>query len=483
MKNIILSLFIAVFAVQMLTAATVSIQQVSNAVPGTGLAVAVTGNFSGVTNGVTAFQFDISIDDACLAAPVIQNSVFAGIQSNLITSTTLRVIWVDYTAHNVTNGKFFDIVFTYNGGNSNLDFITASCTVTASGALPVTTSYTSGWVHMVTPTPGIVISQEVGITGQAVNIPVTATEFYNIGGFTLNISFANPAVISGSITAANINSSLAAGVTVNDLGGGAFRVIWATASTSNISLVNNTKLFDLHFSYVGGTSAISFNTGTSNLNNNAPPYNSIAGVTYTNGSVAGYSAEIKLFLEGLYNSGTGLMNKAKDYVAGSIVDKYSGTIADMVTIELHASGTYGTLIYSATNVALNTDGTVAVNIPIEYSGSYYITIKQRNHIETVSKTIVSFGSRPVAYDFTTAANKAYGDNMKSIGNGKYGVYAGDVNGDGVVNVNDRSPIITNMRAAANGYIVTDLNGDGVINVNDRSIVLLNMRAAVIKKTP
>ena len=106
MKNIILSLFIAVFAVQMLTAATVSIQQVSNAVPGTGLAVAVTGNFSGVTNGVTAFQFDISIDDACLVAPVIQNSVFAGIQSNLITSTTLRVIWVDYTAHNVTNGNF-----------------------------------------------------------------------------------------------------------------------------------------------------------------------------------------------------------------------------------------------------------------------------------------------------------------------------------------------------------------------------------------
>jgi len=471
MKKLIISLVMVVFTLPLFAQATVSIAQLDNVVPGAGLAVAVNADFTGVNNGVSAFQLDITFDNACLTLTGLQNSAYNGIQYALQNSNTVRVIWNDYAAHSYLNGRMFDLVFTYNGGNSNLGFNGATSSVTGFGAIPVTTDFLAGWVNQIPATPGLIIADVAGASGQTIDVALTANEFYNVAGFTLIINFADPSVVTGgSVSLANINSNITSGMQYS-YAAGVLSIIWAKPTGgTNVSVAAGTKLFDLRFTYAGGSSDIDFNTASCSINPNVYPYNPFAGVTYTNGSIIGYNAQIKVFLEGLYNSGTGQLNKAHDYVGGVIVDKYSGTIADLVTVELHASNNYSTIVYTAADAILNTDGQVEVNIPVEYSASYYNTIKHRNHIETVSNTATSFASRPMSYDFTTAANKAYGSNMILLSDGKYGFYAGDVNQDGSVNGTDRSLIQSNVLALTQGYVAEDINGDGSVNGTDRSMV-------------
>lgn len=293
MKKIILTLLIAVLSAQLYATATVNIQQLENAVPAPGLPVTVSADFSGVSGGVSAFQFDITFDVACLTFTGLQNPALANIQYNMINSTTLRVAWANYAAHSYLNGKLFDLVFTYNGGNSNLAFIGASSSVTAFGAIPVATNFTPGYVHMVSATPGLTIATATGQSGQTVNVPLTANGFYNVGGFTLKINFLTPGVVSGSsVVLANINAAVSSVLTYSYQASGLLSITWTRPSGINISVPDGTKLFDLQFSYAGGSSAINFNTGTSSISQAVWPYNPFTGVTYTNGSIASSSASI-----------------------------------------------------------------------------------------------------------------------------------------------------------------------------------------------
>jgi len=162
---------------------------------------------------------------------------------------------------------------------------------------------------------------------------------------------------------------------------------------------------------------------------------------------------------------------------------YAGNIADLINVELHASGSYGTPVYTVEGVELLQDGTASFDIPADYSSDYYITIKHRNHLETVSANTVSFANLEVSYNFTTAATQAYGSNMKELESGVYGIWAGDVNQDGFININDSGPTINAVRSGDKGYVATDINGDGYVNINDSGPVINNVRAGKQKETP
>jgi hypothetical protein len=150
--------------------------------------------------------------------------------------------------------------------------------------------------------------------------------------------------------------------------------------------------------------------------------------------------------------------------------KFDGTVADLITVELHVQGNYGSPVHIVEDVELHQDGTAAFSIPNHLSSSYYITIRHRNHLETVSGAPVSLASPQVSYNFTTAAGQAFGDNIKEVATGVWGIYAGDVNQDGVVNFSDRSTVQSNLLSITTGYIPADVNGDGIVNFLDRSIV-------------
>ena len=106
---------------------------------------------------------------------------------------------------------------------------------------------------------------------------------------------------------------------------------------------------------------------------------------------------------------------------------------------------------------------------------YYIQLEHRNSLETWSNTPQQFTASVLDYDFTTANTQAYGDNMIQINTSpvRFGIYSGDVNQDGIIDLNDVLMIYNDANAFGSGYVVTDINGDSVVDLNDVIIAYNN----------
>ena len=79
----------------------------------------------------------------------------------------------------------------------------------------------------------------------------------------------------------------------------------------------------------------------------------------------------------------------------------------------------------------------------------------------------TLSSNSALYDFTTSSSKAYGtDPMADLGGGKWGLYAGDGDRNGTINVLDYGNVVNFLFDT--GYKFGDLDLNGVINVLDYS---------------
>jgi PKD repeat protein len=178
---------------------------------------------------------------------------------------------------------------------------------------------------------------------------------------------------------------------------------------------------------------------------------------------------LTVFLEGLY-TGSGTMRKAQNETG----DQYPGTTADQITVELHNAANYANIIYSAVNVNLSTSGQASIVIPGSYSGSYYVTVKNRNGLETTTASPVSFSASTITYSFNINT-QAYGDNLHQMGDGAWVIYSGDVNQDGIIDSGDMIPVDNIASTFGTGYMPEDANGDGLIDSGD--MILLDNSAA------
>ena len=187
---------------------------------------------------------------------------------------------------------------------------------------------------------------------------------------------------------------------------------------------------------------------------------------------------VNTYLEGLYNTAAGLMNEAQDVG----VPMWGTGVADKITVELHDAINYNTIVYADEDVSLSTTGIATVTIPVVFNGSYFVTIKHRNSIETTTASPVSFAGSSITVSFD-APEKAYGNNLKLLLPGIYGIYAGDVSRDGVVDANDMIQVDNAAKEFWIGYIVTDVNGDGKVDNEDQLFIFNNSALFVIKLTP
>ncbi len=183
------------------------------------------------------------------------------------------------------------------------------------------------------------------------------------------------------------------------------------------------------------------------------------------------------FLESLYN-GNGTMRKAQN--AGG--DQYPGTTADQIAVELHNSLNFSNIVYTEPFVNLSTTGEAVVEFPANLGGSYYITIRHRNSLETTSKQPVSFAGSLINYSFD-GPEQAYGNNMLLMTDGHYTIFGGDVNQDGAVDTADMTPVDNDASGFASGYLVTDVNGDGIVDTGDMTIIDNNAAAFVSSIAP
>ncbi|NVO20848.1 MAG: Ig-like domain-containing protein [Bacteroidetes bacterium] len=205
-------------------------------------------------------------------------------------------------------------------------------------------------------------------------------------------------------------------------------------------------------------------------------------VSLTEGPPAVKALNLKIYLEGLYNSGTGNMNQAMDV---GFVPKFASPVADQLTVELHdAVAPYDITLFNSVpmvfnGVNLDVSGNVSIpSIPGALNGSYYVVLKHRNSMETWNSAPVSFaGSGPVSYDFSTSNTQAFGDNLKPMGS-VYAVYGGDTNQDGVVDGSDMANVDNASTGLLVGYFAEDVNGDGVVDGSDMALIDNNSTAVI-----
>jgi PKD repeat protein len=184
-----------------------------------------------------------------------------------------------------------------------------------------------------------------------------------------------------------------------------------------------------------------------------------------------------VLLEGLYN-GSGLMRQAQN-ASGS---QWPVGVADHITVELHDATNYSNIIWSAADVPLSTTGSAVISVPPAYSGTYFITIRHRNSIETTTSTAVSFSESSISRSFALRTS-VFGSNLGSSGDGFYLIYGADVNQDGIVDTGDMNEVDNGSTAILIGYNVSDANGDGIVDTSDMNIVDNNSTAIVMIRLP
>jgi hypothetical protein len=227
---------------------------------------------------------------------------------------------------------------------------------------------------------------------------------------------------------------------------------------------------------------------------------------------------LKVILEGPYNSTTGLMNDDLR-VAGLIpvTEPFTGlgfthygngggetlspnvmnitgndAIVDWVLVELRSKSNRA-VVLATHSALLQRDGDIVEEdgqTPLTFSGTpcddYYIAIRHRNHFGFVTANVQTLTSI-VTLDLTATTVPLYGSNPMKIISGKRAMWAGNCNTDNQLKYmganNDRDAIYARIGATvptsvSSGYFREDVNLDGVVKYmgvnNDRDMLLINV---------
>jgi len=214
----------------------------------------------------------------------------------------------------------------------------------------------------------------------------------------------------------------------------------------------------------------------------------------------GLNISTKVLLEGPFNGN----NMNTDLNAANLIPlsqpfnsppwDYSGTesvssipndnIVDWVLIELRdasdsSNATTGTIIAKQAAFLLNNGQIISTDTAqiLRFDGTLFqqlfIVIRHRNHLDIISANAAIFSNGIYYYDFTTSNDQAYGtDAQKEITEDVWGMYSGDIDGDGTDDNNDKS-VNWQTEAGLPGYLTSDLNFDGEANNIDKDEYWLN----------
>ena len=205
--------------------------------------------------------------------------------------------------------------------------------------------------------------------------------------------------------------------------------------------------------------------------------------------VQGVLAEIKIYLEGPYDSNSNEMKTAlasNNYLPLTspytedprTVKNIPANTVDWILIELRSGENGPAVAYRSAFLRkdgriVDDDGTgTAVPIPAK-TGNYYIVVKHRNHLPVMSAAPVGLSGSNALYDFTTSQSQAYGANPLTdlTGSGIYGMIAGDATNNGSVDAADRNE--TWNKRNQTGYLSADVTCNGVVDAADRNITWNN----------
>ncbi|MEO8665302.1 MAG: hypothetical protein ABI462_07385 [Ignavibacteria bacterium] len=126
------------------------------------------------------------------------------------------------------------------------------------------------------------------------------------------------------------------------------------------------------------------------------------------------------------------------------------------------------------------------NFPRALSGTYYLVMKQRNSIETWSYAGGLAYTRGIHSNFDFLQfNSAYSNNQFQVNPGFnfWGMFGGDIDQNGIVNLNDITLVFNDATAFATGYVRTDVTGNNITDLNDIVLTYNNNINFVSVKKP
>jgi alpha-amylase len=232
---------------------------------------------------------------------------------------------------------------------------------------------------------------------------------------------------------------------------------------------------------------------------------------------SGLSLRLKVMLAGPYDTGSGLMNdllRSGGYIP--LVSPYGGTatttapvlaftgndaIVDWVKIELRDKNTPSTVLQTLSALVQRDGDIVGADgvSPVFFNGvaadDYYIAVRHRNHLGTMTAAAVTFGNTIQVTDFTSTMTGTWGtDGQRNLG-GLMVLWAGNGNNDDKVKYqggnNDLNTTLSQVLSFpgnspgfsynydfAFGYFSGDYNMDGKSKYqgtdNDVNIVLASI---------
>jgi hypothetical protein len=238
----------------------------------------------------------------------------------------------------------------------------------------------------------------------------------------------------------------------------------------------------------------------------------------------------KVFLQGAFNTGTAVMTDALrianlipaiepytglgsitaplrgsgggETAANTVVGSAAGvstntTIVDWILVQLHRT-TDGVVVSQRAalvqrgGTVVDTDGSSPVNLAGNAAGSYYVSVRHRNHLGVRSAAGIALAKTSnTAYNFTTAQSQAFAGVVTNnpmatlVASTTFGLWGGNANANANVKYsgpsNDELQLLNtclsgNKAATVAGYLNCDLNLNGAIKYSgpgNDEIFLLN----------
>jgi hypothetical protein len=239
----------------------------------------------------------------------------------------------------------------------------------------------------------------------------------------------------------------------------------------------------------------------------------------------GVGADVKVLLDGPYNSLTGLMDDGLraagliptlepftalgfthvnggggETVQSSFLQTTGASApVDWVLLELRSASTPSQVVATRSalvtrngNVVSGSGGTVRFNL---LDGNYHLAVRHRNHFGCMTSTPVSLNAGVAVVDLRNSATLVYGTEARKPLGSVMGLWSGNVQRDNTLKyvgeVNDRDPILFAIGGSiptntASGYLPSDVNLDGVVKYvgdnNDRDPILFNLGGSIPTNT-
>jgi hypothetical protein len=264
------------------TASSPSVSIPLNIVP-SGSTVTIPVHITGLaTAGAISLRFNYNKD--VLTYTGFANKPSAGNFSAGATNGVASFGWFNTTALGTDDGKFVDLIFTYNGGSTDLAFVTTQCEVTNTLGNPIPgISYVNGSISGTTviKNPKVSLDDNVMPVGTTVTMPVNIEKLSEAGAISLKIQYDTDV-----LTFSGVANKPSVGNFSSGAAGGVVTVGWFNTSPLG---VDSGKFVDIIFTYKQGRCDLTFLTTQCEITNRLGV--AISPIEYVNGSVIGVISE------------------------------------------------------------------------------------------------------------------------------------------------------------------------------------------------